>query len=171
MPRRKKTTTARPRTVATVPVLTADSPCPCGLDGRSYGDCCGVYHASVDGSVAAPTAQLLMRSRYSAFAVGDTAYLLRSWHSRTRPQRLELDPAQRWLRLELLDATDGGPFHVGGTVAFRAYWSEHGREGVLEENSRFVREGGAWVYLDALPGGSAGLPPAGSGSRSASGGR
>jgi SEC-C motif-containing protein len=159
MSRRKKPTTARrPAAVPAVApaasptaAVTADAPCPCGLDGRSYRACCGVFHSSADGRTAAPTAQLLMRSRYSAFAVGDTAYLLRSWHSRTRPQRLELDPAQRWLRLELLEAIDGGPFHVGGTVSFRAHWSEHGREGVLEESSRFVREGGAWVYLDALP--------------------
>lgn len=127
-------------------------PCPCGLDGRSYGDCCGPYHASdgTPGSAAAATAERLMRSRYSAFALGDVEYLLRSWHSTTRPTRLDLDPAQRWLRLEVLGATEGGPFHVGGTVAFRAHWSERGRDGVVEENSRFVREGGAWVYLDAL---------------------
>jgi SEC-C motif-containing protein len=152
MSRRRKTPARRP---AAAPARTADSRCPCGLDDRNYGDCCGVYHAADGsaGSAAAPTAELLMRSRYSAFAVGDTTYLLRSWHSRTRPERLELDPAQRWLRLEVLGATDGGPFHVGGTVAFRAHWSEHGREGVLEENSRFVRENGAWVYLDALQAG------------------
>ncbi|MFC1409758.1 YchJ family protein [Streptacidiphilus sp. N1-12] len=144
MARRSKTT---PRRAPSAPAA-ADSPCPCGRDGSRYRDCCGVFHA---GTAAAPTAELLMRSRYSAFAVGDTGYLLRSWHSRTRPAELELDPAQRWVRLEVLGATEGGPFHVGGTVAFRAHWSEPGRSGVLEENSRFVREGGAWTYLEALP--------------------
>ena len=151
MSRRRKTPARRPAAAsAAAPPVTAGSPCPCGLDGRRYGECCGAYHAA-DGSAAAPTAELLMRSRYSAFAVGDTGYLLRSWHSRTRPERLELDPAQHWTRLEVLGTAEGGPFHVGGTVAFRAHWTEHGEQGVLEENSRFVREGGAWVYLDALP--------------------
>ena len=152
MSRRKKTTATAPRRPA-APVPSPATPCPCGLDGRGYGDCCGVLHASDGGpgSPAAATAELLMRSRYSAFAVGDGGYLLRSWHSSTRPARLDLDPAQQWLRLEVLGATEGGPFHVGGTVAFRAHWREQGQEGVVEENSRFVREGGAWVYLDALP--------------------
>ncbi|MHA6759984.1 YchJ family protein [Streptacidiphilus sp. PAMC 29251] len=148
MARPRKKTPAR-RTAAVTP-----RPCPCGLDGRSYGDCCGVLHAADAGSpggATAATAELLMRSRYSAFAVGDAGYLLRSWHSSTRPAELELDPAQQWLRLEVLAASEGGPFHVGGTVVFRAHWSEQGRTGVVEESSRFVREGGAWKYLDALP--------------------
>ncbi|MFC1416576.1 YchJ family protein [Streptacidiphilus cavernicola] len=161
MPRRRKTPVRRP--AAAPAAVTADSPCPCGLDDRRYGDCCGVFHAAAKASAASATgpaggppapapatAELLMRSRYSAFAVGDTGYLLRSWHSRSRPERLELDPAQRWVRLEVLDATDGGPFHVGGTVAFRAHWTERGEPGVLAETSRFVREGGAWVYLDGV---------------------
>jgi SEC-C motif-containing protein len=97
-----------------------------------------------------PTAERLMRSRYTAFAVGDAGYLLRSWHSRTRPPRLDLDPGQRWVRLEILGSTEGGPFHTEGTVAFRAHFVDRGREGVLEEHSRFTREGGSWVYLDAL---------------------
>ncbi len=92
-----------------------------------------------------------MRSRYSAFAVGDTAYLLRSWHSTTRPAVLELDPAQRWTALEILAATDGSAFHTEGTVTFRAHYAVRGRTGSQEEHSRFVREDGQWVYLDALP--------------------
>ena len=90
-----------------------------------------------------------MRSRYSAFAVGDPAYLLRSWHSRTRPDRLVLDPGLRWLRLDLLATSGGGPFHLEGHVEFRAHYSEGGHEGSLHEDSRFLREGGAWVYLEA----------------------
>lgn len=122
----------------------ATGPCPCGL-GRPYGECCGMFH---DGRAAAPTAEALMRSRYSAFAVRDAPYLLRSWHPSTRPDRLELDPAQRWLRLEVLDRTGGSAFHSQGSVEFRAHYREHGEEGVLHEHSRFVRDGGAWVYLD-----------------------
>lgn len=89
-----------------------------------------------------------MRSRYSAFAVGDAAYLLRSWHSRTRPKTLTLDPGQRWTRLEIVAATGGGVFHTEGTVEFRAHYRAGGRRGVLHERSRFLREDGRWVYLD-----------------------
>ena len=104
-----------------------------------------MYHS---GRAAAPTAEALMRSRFSAFALGDEPYLLRSWHPRTRPARLGLDPGQRWLRLEILATEGGSPFHSEGEVEFRAHYSEHGRPDVLHERSRFVRVDGAWVYLD-----------------------
>ena len=129
---------------AAFPRPTADDPCPCGW-GRAYGECCGPIH---EGRAAAPTAEALMRSRYSAFAVGDEPYLLRSWHPSTRPALLELDPDQRWLRLEILATEGGSAFHSEGSVEFRAYYHEQGQEDVLHEHSRFVRDGGAWVYLD-----------------------
>ncbi|MFJ6200100.1 YchJ family protein [Micromonospora sp. NPDC092111] len=120
--------------------------CPCGA-GLPYDDCCGPVHRG-DGTAA--TAAALMRSRFSAFAVGDADYLLRSWHSTTRPARLRLDPAQRWTRLEIVDTAHGGLLDGTGTVTFRAHYREAGRPGTLDERSRFVREDGHWVYLDAL---------------------
>lgn len=92
-----------------------------------------------------------MRSRFSAFAVGDVAYLLHSWHARTRPARLTLDPRQRWTRLEILDSQRGGLFDTTGSVEFRAHYRDRERTGVLHERSRFVRENGRWVYLAAEP--------------------
>ncbi|MBC3842396.1 YchJ family protein [Streptacidiphilus sp. 4-A2] len=139
----KATNEATTETAAGV-AAPVTGPCPCGL-GRPYQECCGVYH---QGRAAAPTAEALMRSRYSAFAVGDQPYLLRSWHPSTRPARLELDPAQRWVRLEVLSVQGGSAFHSEGSVEFRAYCREHGQEDVLHEHSRFVRDQGAWVYLD-----------------------
>ncbi|MGB2571708.1 YchJ family protein [Micromonospora citrea] len=122
-------------------------PCPCG-SGLPYADCCGPVHR---GEGTAGTAEALMRSRYSGFAVGDAAYLLRSWHSSTRPARLRLDPGQQWTRLEIVDTERGSLFDSEGTVTFRAHYREAGRPGTLDERSRFVREDGRWVYLDALP--------------------
>ena len=90
-----------------------------------------------------------MRSRYSAFSVGDVAYLLRSWHPTTRPPRVELDDGLRWVRLEVLETTGGSPFHTEGTVRFRAHYLNQGIEGHLDEHSRFVRHEGAWSYLGA----------------------
>ncbi|WP_030418048.1 YchJ family metal-binding protein [Streptomyces sp. SCSIO 75703] len=114
--------------------------CPCGLP-EPYASCCGRFHS---GAAAAPTAEALMRSRYSAFARGDAAYLLRTWHPRTRPARLDLDPATRWTGLEILGTSGGSAFHSTGTVEFRASY----RGGSLHEHSRFERSGGAWVYVD-----------------------
>ena len=94
-----------------------------------------------------------MRSRFAAFAVGDEAYLLRTWHPSTRPARVGLDRGQRWTRLEILETTGGSPFHTEGTVRFRAHYLEEGRAGVQEENSTFARDDeGHWVYLDGVQG-------------------
>lgn len=85
-----------------------------------------------------------MRSRYSAFVERDADYLLRTWHPRTRPPGLDLEPAMRWTGLEILGTTDGSAFHTTGTVTFRASY----RGGSLLERSRFERVDGAWVYVD-----------------------
>jgi SEC-C motif-containing protein len=88
-----------------------------------------------------------MRSRFSAFAVGDPAYLRRTWHPSTRPPLLRLDPDQRWTRLDILARSGGGLFDADGTVEFRARFTQGGRSGVLHETSRFVRADGEWLYL------------------------
>ncbi|MDG4800726.1 YchJ family protein [Micromonospora sp. WMMD980] len=128
-------------------MATRNAACPCG-SGRLYEDCCAPVHR---GAATAPTAEALMRSRFSAFVLGDADYLRHSWHSRTRPARLALDPGTRWTRLEVLGTGQGGLFDSTGTVRFRAHYREGGRSGVLAELSRFAREDGRWVYLDALP--------------------
>jgi SEC-C motif-containing protein len=91
-----------------------------------------------------------MRSRYSAYVLGNVPYLLASWHPSTRPAELELDPAQRWLSLEILGRQRGGMLDRDGTVHFRARWVFNGQRGAQEENSRFLRVDGRWVYVDAL---------------------
>ncbi|MFF8397936.1 YchJ family protein [Streptomyces sp. NPDC016172] len=114
--------------------------CPCGLP-ESYEACCGRFHS---GAAAAPSAEALMRSRYCAFVQGDAGYLLRTWHPRTRPVTLELDPGMRWTGLEILGTSGGSAFHSAGTVEFRASY----RGGSLHERSSFERFDGAWVYVD-----------------------
>ena len=73
--------------------------CPCG-SGRPLADCCGCHHAGEP----APTPEALMRSRYSAFALQLTDYLLATWHPSTRPTSLESDPATVWKRLEIVES-------------------------------------------------------------------
>ena len=93
-----------------------------------------------------------MRSRYTAFARSDAAYLSRTWHSSTRPHRLVLDPSRRWIGLHVLSATRGGLLDTDGEVEFVARWEDaDGGRGRQHERSRFLREQGRWVYLDALP--------------------
>ena len=91
-----------------------------------------------------------MRSRYSAFAVGDTAYLLSTWHPRNRPAELELDPDLQWRRLDILATSGGGPLDTEGTVEFRAHYRQDGERGSQHELSRFVRDAGQWLYVDGV---------------------
>ncbi|MCO6395187.1 MULTISPECIES: YchJ family protein [Corynebacterium] len=114
--------------------------CPCGLD-RPYPLCCGALHAGKP----APTAESLMRARYSAFVVGDADYLLRTWASSTRPASLELPPGgEPYIALRVLHSEQGGPTDTYGEVRFEALHPS----GTQREHSRFIREGGAWVYLN-----------------------
>jgi len=116
-------------------------PCPC-LSGLPYDECCGRFFAGA----AAPTAEALMRSRFSAFALGDADYLLATWHPSTRPGDLELDSDVRWYRLDILDRVAGGPLDTEGVVEFEAFFRGAER-GSQRERSRFVREGKRWFYL------------------------
>jgi len=120
--------------------------CPCGT-GLPYDECCGPLHA---GTVTAATAEQLMRSRYSAFALGDAGYLLATWHPSTRPRTLDLDRDIRWTGLDVVAATGGTLLGSEGTVEFRAHYLVRGRAGAQHEDSRFVRHGGRWRYLDGV---------------------
>jgi SEC-C motif domain protein len=126
--------------------MTEHSPatsCFCGLP-TPYDGCCGRFHR---GDANAPTAERLMRSRFSAFCVGDEGYLLRTWHPSTRPPHVGFDKALRWRRLDVLQTSGGSFLDTEGTVRFRAHYDERGRAGRMEENSRFVVQDGAWLYV------------------------
>ncbi|MEO7124467.1 MAG: YchJ family metal-binding protein [Lacisediminihabitans sp.] len=128
-----------------VPSPAAHSRCPC-LSGVPYDQCCGALHR---GAVSASTAEQLMRSRFSAFAVGDSSYLLETWHPATRPSTLELDLSLRWYRLDIIAVTGGGMLADSGTVEFRAYYRSPGGPGEQHETSRFATLHGRWFYVDA----------------------
>ncbi|WP_425470776.1 YchJ family protein [Trinickia fusca] len=139
-------------------MFDAPRECPCGgtAPGRSpsaqaprFADCCGRY---LDvGGLAAPTALELMRSRYTAYVLGDVAYLRATWDPATCPADLDVDPqaadSPRWLglqvkRFEALDTTHA-------IVEFVARYKQGARGHRLHEVSRFTRgEDGRWRYVD-----------------------
>ena len=120
--------------------------CPCRKPSESttYEACCGRCHA---GLALALTAEALMRSRYSAFAMRNERYLLETWHARTRPVKLENEPGRDWYMLKIIAARESGDT---ATVEFIARSRMGGRTHALHEVSRFVREKGRWVYLDGV---------------------
>jgi len=89
-----------------------------------------------------------MRSRYTAYVLGNVDYLAASWHPSTRPQPLELGSDIEWLGLEVLSYKAGLANDSKGSVEFIARYQQQGRMGQAHENSRFVREQGVWLYLD-----------------------
>ena len=117
--------------------------CYCG-SGNAYSNCCEPY---IKGVKKAPTAEALMRSRYSAYAVLAADYL---WET-TAPQErkhhskaaiLEWAKSNQWLKLEVLKATET-------TVEFKAYYLDNLlRAQVHHEKSTFVQEDGSWYYMD-----------------------
>ena len=110
----------------------------------AYPSCCGRFH---DGSAVAPTAEALMRSRYSAYVLDQLDYLRATWHPSTRPAMLAPnEPGMRWLGLNVKAHVQQDESHA--TVAFVARSKLGGRAHRLTETSRFVREDGRWFYLD-----------------------
>ncbi len=111
---------------------------------RLQGGCCGPY---LTGELPAPTAEALMRSRYTAYVLDRRDHVLASWHPSTRPADLAPpDPALRWLGLQVKHAARIDDDHA--TVEFVARSKQGGRAHRLHEVSRFVREGGRWFYVD-----------------------
>ena len=123
--------------------------CPCGrVDAKNqvlaFEVCCAPFHAGA----AAPDAESLMRSRYSAFVRGDVQYLLATWHSSQRPASLALQDGAQWLGLEIKAHQTTGEGRA--QVEFVARFRVAGRATRQHERSRFVREDGRWYYVDGL---------------------
>ena len=122
--------------------------CPCS-SGNTYEFCCGVAHQEIQ---AVQTAEQLMRSRYAAFTLGNGDYLMLSHHSSTRPINEKDDIVSwanslEWLRLEIINKSKGLESNTEGSVEFKAYFRENGKERFIHENSRFVKENDHWAYL------------------------
>jgi SEC-C motif-containing protein len=123
--------------------MNPEATCPCGSH-RRYDACCGRHHAGV---APAPTAEALMRSRYSAYVLDLRDYLLATWHASTRPPALaQPEPGLRWLGLDVKRSAATGDDTA--LVEFVARSKLGGRAHRLHEVSRFVREGGLWFYVD-----------------------
>ncbi|MBS0369978.1 MAG: hypothetical protein JSS57_12345 [Proteobacteria bacterium] len=120
------------------------SSCPCGSQ-TSYTACCGPY---IDGGAVAPTAEALMRSRYTAFTLGNEAYLRATWHPDFLPTDLRLadEPPTKWLGLEVKRHQQQDAEHA--IVEFVARYKIGGRAHRLHETSRFVHIDGCWLYTD-----------------------
>jgi SEC-C motif-containing protein len=116
--------------------------CPCG--GGDYVACCGRF---IDQGGIAQTAEELMRSRYTAYTLGNEAYVRATWCPRTLPEGtlVSNEPGLKWLGLEVRRHAQSGD---EATVEFVARYKIGGRAQRMHEVSRFIREEGRWYYLD-----------------------
>ena len=149
--------------------LLVNGGCPCG-SGQAFANCCGPY---LDGATVAPSAEALMRSRYTAYVRADVAYLNGSWDPATRPASLDLDQGPRWCGLEIIHCDQGHNEDDTGRVEFIASYLDGEHLRYLHEISSFVRHEGHWLYRegDIQPGRAAIKPgrnepcPCGSGKK------
>lgn len=89
-----------------------------------------------------------MRSRYSAYATGDTDYVWRTWHPRTRPASVSPDPDLEWTGLRIIAVSGGATDADAGEVEFVAHHRSGRRTGTLHERSRFAVRASRWFYVD-----------------------
>ncbi|NOX10144.1 MAG: hypothetical protein GXP22_11805 [Gammaproteobacteria bacterium] len=117
--------------------------CLCG-SGDEYKDCCGRF---IRGDRVASTAEQLMRSRYTAYAIKDYAYVMRTWLPSTRPSSLDDDNQPQWCDLAIISAEAGQVQDREGYVEFEAHYKLDGRPGKMHERSYFVKQEGCWFYV------------------------
>ena len=122
--------------------------CPCGT-GETFEKCCQPY---LSGTAIAPTAEALMRSRYSAFATQNVQYLVKTHHPSKRSfgEKAELKQScqnTQWIRLKILGTQAGTTNDTQGVVEFEAVYQST-QMGQLHERSNFIKEQGAWFYMD-----------------------
>jgi SEC-C motif-containing protein len=121
------------------------NPCPC-TPSQEYNTCCGQYHS---GKQTAPSAEALMRSRYSAYALHLPRYLFKTWHRSTRPSYHSLSQQEdiQWLSLKITKMEQGRQQDNRGVVAFVATYLENGQIQQFSEVSDFEKTQGHWVYI------------------------
>ncbi|MES2205728.1 MAG: YchJ family metal-binding protein [Pseudomonadota bacterium] len=122
----------------------------CACDsGKTFETCCGPYLQNLN---IAPTAEALMRSRYTAYTRYDVDYLLLTWHASTRPQTIEFEEnnTPKWFRLEVVKHYQDAMVFDKATVEFIAAYKINGRAYRLHETSSFYRERGQWYYVEGV---------------------
>ena len=125
-----------------------DKYCPCH-SGNPYGECCEPYHRGRP----AENALVLMRSRYAAYALHLADYIIATTHrnhpsyssntSKWKRDILSFSSTTRFLGLTIRAFSDG---EEEAYVTFTAHLEQNGKDASFTEKSRFVKEGGRWLY-------------------------
>ncbi len=117
------------------------TPCPCN-PAKQFSECCKLFLCE---QKTPPSPQVLMRSRFSAYARQDEQYLLNTWHQSTRPRSVDMGQSPKWLSLQIIKTFSEGRH---GMVEFKASYMQDNEIALLHETSRFTKENGCWFYVD-----------------------
>ena len=129
--------------------MESASLCPCGTE-KTYGACCEPF---IKGTQNPATAEELMRSRYTAFAVGEIAYLKSSLAPEEQKtfdmkSTIEWSKKSTWLGLDIMEVKKGGANDKDGTIEFTAKYSFDGKTLEHHEVAQFRKAGGLWHFVD-----------------------
>jgi len=125
------------------------SDCPCG-SGATYGDCCSPI---IDGSTLAPTAEALMRSRYTAYVTGNVKHLGDTLDAAGKND-FDADSAKSWAEsadwkgLEVVSVEKGGVDDDDGIVEFIASYEVDEQLLQHHERAQFKKSGKRWEFVD-----------------------
>ncbi|AMK12648.1 MAG: YchJ family protein [Pseudodesulfovibrio sp.] len=123
--------------------------CPCG-SGLEHTQCCTPY---ISGQAKAPTAEALMRSRYSAYVFKELDYLKATLSEEALKDHDDESVRQwaesaEWLGLTIHDTWAGQEGDEAGIVEFSAKYAIDGEEQEHRERSEFRNDNGQWLYVD-----------------------
>jgi len=123
--------------------------CPCGT-GREYSDCCGLY---ISGKAKPPTAESLMRSRYSAYAEHEIDYIISTCEDSGKnnidyKSTKDWSEKSKWLGLKIISVEEGGISDSEGTVEFEATYEKDGLKDVHHETAKFKKVKDDWIYTE-----------------------
>jgi len=119
--------------------------CPC-CSAKQYQECCEPYHLWQKN---APTAEILMRSRYSAYALHKADYLIKTWHPQTLPKKLDDEiSGAKWIELVIHKSWDSKQANEAFVDFTARYRNISGKAEKMHEISRFIKHGEHWFYVD-----------------------
>jgi SEC-C motif-containing protein len=122
--------------------------CPCG-SGLPYTECCEPY---ITGTQKPPTAEALMRSRYTAYAEHAVDYIINTCIPDEGKRNIDVKETRAWSEkstwqgLKILSVTKGSPADTEGTVEFEASYERDGLKDIHHEKARFKKLDNNWFY-------------------------
>lgn len=121
--------------------------CPC-CSGQLYKNCCQPYHLWRKN---APNAEILMRSRYSAYALRQADYLIKTWHPKTLPSKLAEEICDaKWIDLVIHKSWAGKETNEAYVEFTARYRNKNGKAERMHETSHFIKQGDHWFYIDGI---------------------